>query len=77
VVLYGTVSATADMSSGLPQGFILGPLLFVIFMDSICALNVSPGSDLTLFADDISYYKEVADSAERAVVQSDVCSITS
>jgi len=46
-------------------------------MKSICALDLSPGPGLTLLADDISYYKEVADSAEHAVVQADVCSTMS
>ena len=72
VVLYGSASSTASVTSGVPQGSILGPLLFVIFMDSISTLSISHRADMTMFADDICYYLEVSNAADCAIAQDDV-----
>ena len=72
VVLYGAASQPANVTSGVPQGSILGPLLFIIFMDSLCTMTLSPRSGLTMYADDICYHKEVASAADCDTIQEDV-----
>ena len=53
VVLDGFSSSYQPVTSGVPQGSILGPLLYIIFMNSISKLPLSPGAKLVLYADDI------------------------
>ena len=53
VVLDGESSSLVSVSSGVPQGSILGRLLFINFMNSISDLPLSSGAELVLYADDI------------------------
>ena len=49
----GFSSNAAPVISGVPQGSILGPLLFLLYIDSICRTNISQRSKLIVYADDI------------------------
>ena len=51
VVLDGISSSWSDVSSGVPQGPLLGPLFFVIFISDLSEV-VLPGSTIALYADD-------------------------
>ena len=75
VVLDGESSALLPVTSGVPQGSILGPLLFIIYMNSISQVPLSPGTKLLLYADDIVMYRPVNSQSDVSSLQNDVNSI--
>ena len=58
VIVDGVSSSTTAVTSGVPQGTILGPLLFLIFINDIVQ-NVDPGTKMRLFADDCLVYRRI------------------
>ena len=67
-VLNGSFSDWAEVKSGVPQGSVLGPLLFVIFINDIddCAKDISI---LLKFADDTKISNEASSEANCALLQ--------
>ena len=57
MVVDGESSGTTSVDSGVPQGSVLGPLLFLIYIDGIANTNLSPGSEISLYADDMMLFK--------------------
>ena len=53
VVVEGATSFKIPVISGVPQGFILGPLLFILYVNDIFQLPFSSSSSVILYADDI------------------------
>ena len=52
-------SKTSSVLSGVPQGSVLGPLLFISFIDDITDLLPEPVS-AKLFADDLKLYSDIS-----------------
>ena len=46
----GSLSNALPVNTGVPQGSILGPLLFIIFINNMC--NVIKYGDISMYADD-------------------------
>ena len=54
VVINGQTSNWLDVCSGVPQGSVLGPLLFILYIDDLHRSVIS--STLKIFADDVTVY---------------------
>ena len=72
VAIGEAISRLLPVLSGVPQGSILGPLLFIFFLDDICDLPLSKDSTLTLYADGICYSRPICSSEGFAIVQRDI-----
>ena len=68
VVVGGEQSCVLPVISGVPQGSVLGPLLFLVFINE--AVNqVSLESSISLFADDIALYRYIKSSVDHWKLQ--------
>ena len=72
VVVEGEQSAPAPVTSGVPQGTVLGPLLFLVYIND---LPQSVTSTSRLFADDCLLYRNVNNTADSDALQKDLESL--
>ena len=72
VVVIGVASKPLSVISGVPQGSVLGPLLFLIFINGIAELPLSPESKLVMYADDILLYRPIRRASDYQLLQQDV-----
>ena len=72
VVVNGTSSHSIPVISGVTQGSVLGPLLLLIYIDSISTLQLSEESNLSLYADDMLLYKTISLAADYVELQQDI-----
>ena len=66
----GSSSEVLPVSSGVPQGSVLGPILFIICIDRITKVALTAGN-LSLFADDILLYRPIQNVEDFAFLQND------
>ena len=69
VVIDGESSPTCPVTSGVPQGSVLGPILFLIYINDI-GNNIK--SEIRLFADDTILYRKINTTADAEILQSDI-----
>lgn len=73
VKIQDTLSTNKPISSGVPQGSCLSPLLFIIFMDDIH--KIVKFSQLSLFADDLKISKVITSQEDCILLQEDINNI--
>ena len=62
VQLNNSKSKTRPINCGVPQGSVLGPLLFILYINDIA--NACPLGKIRIFADDTAVYFKCADIHE-------------
>ena len=58
-----------SVTSGVPQGFVLGQILFILFANSI---SEKVDGDILLFADDTKLYKIINTDEDQLAMQEDI-----
>ena len=69
VVLDNSLSNYVQVESGVPQGTVLGPIMFLLYINDI---NVKISSSLRLFADDCVLYRIIESNHDHNYLQSDL-----
>ena len=72
VIVEGEASSKCTVDSGVPQGTVLGPLLFLCHINDL-PLHVT--SQVRLFADDCLLYREINNYADHVALQEDLKSL--
>ena len=68
-MLNGASSVWSDVRSGVPQGSVLGPILFLLYINDI---NKNISSNIRLFADDCISYRLIKNQTDVSILQNDL-----
>ena len=71
VIIDGKKSKNAPVRSGVPQGSILGPLLFVLFIDDMPEV-ISKDTHIALYADDTKIWRQIKTWEDHIALQLDI-----
>ena len=69
VCIKGVLSESLPVVSGVPQGSVIGPLLFLIYINDLLD-DISSGGKL--FADDAKIFRKIKDIRDRDILQEDL-----
>ena len=72
MILEGEKSSVASVTSGVPQGTVLGPLLFLVFIND---LPECVSSSIRLFADDALLYRPVQSQDDITALHQDLTNL--
>ena len=74
VDLNGSISSTKVVDTGVPQGSILGPLLFLIYITDLP--RVSPLFNMVMYADDTTLYCNLSNNTNENDLNSELHKIS-
>ena len=74
VAVNGATSESMPVLSGVPQGSVLGPLLFLIYIDGISSIPISSCTKIVLYADDL-LFRPISKQEDFATLQRDIMAI--
>lgn len=66
------ISSLFNVTSGVPQGSHLGPILFILFVND---LNIVLKSNKVMFADDLKFYRVIRSPEDHHALQRDIDSL--
>ena len=69
VKINNNMSSLLNVSSGVPQGSVLGPVLFIYFINDLPNLSLCPTK---IFADDTKLYNEVQSEQDQLILQNSI-----
>ena len=77
VAIDGCESQSLPAISGVPQGSVLGPLLFISYINDVTSV-ISSGSEINMFADDIVLYRIIKSPSDfvQLRIQQDIDSLS-
>ena len=71
-VIVNGYSSSSEVISGVPQGTVLGPLLFLCYINDLYTLK----SSVKLYADDVILYRTIDCAADHEMLQQDLITLS-